>query len=145
MARPGARGHIEGMSVTLRAVALVVAVAGSLGAQSQPRGAGPAKATFVTTVEGVTEYSLPNGLRILLIPDSTRPTVTVNVAYAVGSRNEGNGEAGMAHLLEHLLIRGSKNHPRMFSEQTARGSRRNASTSFDNTYYHETISAVDSL
>ena len=129
----------------MRAVALLVVVAGALGAQPRQGGPQPTKATFVTTVEGVTEYSLPNGLRVLLVPDSTRPSVTVNVVYFVGSRNEGNGEAGMAHLLEHLLFLGSKNHPRMFAEQTIRGSRRSGGTSSDNTYYLETISAVDSL
>ena len=44
------------------------------------------KATKVTTVEGITEYSLPNGLRVLLFPDQSKPTVTVNITYLVGSR-----------------------------------------------------------
>ena len=56
------------------------------------------------SVEGITEYRLPNGLKVLLFPDSSRPTVTVNVTYLVGSRHENYGETGMAHLLEHLLF-----------------------------------------
>src|SRR2546430_7168019 len=68
------------------------------------------KATKVTTVEGITEYSLPNGLRVLLFPDQSKPTVTVNITYLVGSRLEGYGEAGMAHLLEHMAYKGSTNH-----------------------------------
>ena len=122
-----------------RALALLVVVYGVLDAQPRP---GP---KLVTTVEGVSEYSMPNGLRVLLIPDSTRPNVTANVVYFVGSRNEGYGEAGMAHLLEHLLFRGSRRHPNMSAEQTARGSRRNGATTTDHTFYHETVAATDSL
>src|SRR5688572_4810779 len=114
MARVGSTPHIAIMPVTQRACALLLAAAGCVHAQSRPAPASrPPKATFVTTVEGVSEYALPNGLRVLLLPDSTRPTVTVNVVYFVGSRNEGSGESGMAHLLEHMLFRGSKNHPNM--------------------------------
>src|SRR5438045_371573 len=57
----------------------------------------------VTTVEGITEYRLANGLRVLLFPDPSKQTLTVNVTYLVGSRNEGYGETGMAHLLEHMM------------------------------------------
>src|SRR5215470_4123620 len=58
----------------------------------------------VTSVEGITEYAFPNGLHLLLFPDSSKPKVTVNVTYLVGSRHEGYGETGMAHLLEHILF-----------------------------------------
>ena len=57
-----------------------------------------------TSVEGITEYRLPNGLRILLFPDQSKPTITVNITYLVGSRHENYGETGMAHLLEHLVF-----------------------------------------
>ena len=53
-------------------------------------------------VEGLCEYRLPNGLRVLLFPDASKPTVTVNLVYGVGSMQENYGETGMAHLLEHL-------------------------------------------
>ena len=62
----------------------------------------------VTSVEGITEYALPNGLHVLLFPDRSKPKVTVNMTYLVGSRHEGYGETGMAHLLEHLLYKQSK-------------------------------------
>ena len=62
-------------------------------------------------MEGITEYRLPNGLRVLLFPDQTKPVVTVNITYLVGSRHENYGETGMAHLLEHLLFKGSTRHP----------------------------------
>src|SRR5690349_14602362 len=64
----------------------------------------------VTSVEGITEYRLSNGLRVLLFPDQTKPTVTVNLTYTVGSRHEGYGETGMAHLLEHLMFKGTPTH-----------------------------------
>ncbi len=65
----------------------------------------------VAAVEGVTEYRLANGLRVLLVPDPSADTVTVHITYLVGSRHEGYGEKGMAHLLEHMLFKGSKRHP----------------------------------
>ena len=58
----------------------------------------------ITAVEGITEYTLPNGLHVLLFPDASKPNVTVNMTYMVGSRLEGYGETGMAHLLEHMLF-----------------------------------------
>src|SRR6478735_2283687 len=64
----------------------------------------------VTAVEGITEYRLDNGLQVLLYRDSSRPTVTVNLTVLVGSRHEGYGEAGMAHLLEHMLFKGTPTH-----------------------------------
>src|SRR5215468_10777943 len=62
----------------------------------------PSGVQKLATVEGITEYSLPNGLRVLLFPDESHPKVTVNMTYMVGSRHEGYGETGMAHLLEHM-------------------------------------------
>lgn len=101
------------------------------------------KATQVTSVEGITEYSLPNGLRVLLFPDQSKPTVTVNVTYMVGANHEGVGETGMAHLLEHLVFKGSKRHPDPSQEFTKHGSRRNGSTTPDRTNYFETVPATD--
>src|SRR5262249_34952921 len=74
---------------------------------------GPEK---VTSVEGITEYRLANGLKVLLFPDSSKPTITVNVTYLVGSRYEGAGETGMAHLLEHLVFKGTPRHPEIWNE-----------------------------
>ena len=95
----------------------------------------------VTSVEGVTEYRLDNGLRVLALPDPGVDTVTVHIVYLVGSRHEGYGEKGMAHLLEHLLFKGSKGHPDIKSEFTRRGARWNGTTSNDRTNYFETLSA----
>lgn len=60
---------------------------------------------YITNVEGVKEYSLNNGLKVLLIPDASQSNMVVNIVYNVGSRNEGYGEKGMAHLLEHMLLK----------------------------------------
>jgi zinc protease len=99
--------------------------------------------TKVTSVEGITEYRLDNGLKILVFPDSTKPTVTVNVTYLVGSRHEGYGETGMAHLLEHMLFRGSTKHPDVKKEIHDHGANFNGTTSFDRTNYFETVTATD--
>ncbi|MGA2084276.1 MAG: insulinase family protein [Terracidiphilus sp.] len=74
----------------------------------------------ITSVEGITEYSFPNGLRVLLYPDSSQPKITVNVVYRVGSRNEAYGETGMAHLLEHMTFKSSKSGRELFKELTDR-------------------------
>lgn len=95
------------------------------------------------SVEGITEYKLDNGLKVLLFPDNSSQTITVNITYLVGSRHEGYGEKGMAHLLEHLLFKGSTNHPDIPKELTERGSRPNGTTYYDRTNYFETFNATD--
>ncbi|MDB5818744.1 MAG: zinc protease, partial [Rhizobacter sp.] len=97
--------------------------------------------TEVRSVEGITEYSLPNGLQVLLIPDDSKPTTTVNVTYRVGSRYENYGETGMAHLLEHLMFKGSPEHPAVWSEFTKRGLQANGTTWFDRTNYFASFAA----
>ena len=92
----------------LAAAALAAAL---LLAPRPSRPAAPPAPEKVTSVEGITEYRLANGLRVLLFPDPAKPTVTVNVTYLVGSRHEGYGETGMAHLLEHLMFKGTPRHP----------------------------------
>jgi zinc protease len=93
----------------------------------------------IASIEGVTEYRLPNGLRVLTLPDSSMETVTVHITYLVGSRHEGYGEKGMAHLLEHMLFKGSKGYPRIKEEFTRRGARWNGTTSSDRTTYFESL------
>lgn len=97
----------------------------------------------VHSVEGINEYRLPNGLRVVLYPDASKPTVTVNITYLVGSRHESYGETGMAHLLEHLIFKGSKNFPQPDAEFNRRGFRNNGTTNFDRTNYFSTFQASD--
>lgn len=98
-----------------------------------------AETTRITSVEGITEYELDNGMRVLLFPDSSKPTVTVNVTYFVGSRHEGYGEAGMAHLLEHMLFKGTPAHPDVPKSLKDRGASFNGTTWLDRTNYYETL------
>ena len=98
----------------------------------------------VTSIEGVTEYAFPNGLHVLLFPDNSKPKITVNVVYLVGSRNEGYGETGMAHLLEHMTFKTSKSGRELFRELTDRtGGNFNGTTNYDQTMYYETFNASD--
>jgi zinc protease len=97
----------------------------------------------VHAVEGITEYRLPNGLQVLLIPDASKPTTTVNVTYRVGSRFENYGETGMAHLLEHLMFKGTPRNPQVWSEFNKRGFSANGSTWYDRTNYFASFSAND--
>ncbi len=103
----------------------------------------PAGITRITSVEGITEYRLANGLQVLLAPDDSKPTTTVNVTYHVGSRMESYGETGMAHLLEHLLFKGTPTTANVWAEFTKRGLRANGSTSFDRTNYFASFSASE--
>jgi zinc protease len=95
----------------------------------------------VNEVEGISEYYLANGLRILLFPDQTKETVTVNVTYHVGSKHENYGETGMAHLLEHLVFKGSPKHKDIPAELSSHGARPNGTTWTDRTNYFETFAA----
>ena len=97
----------------------------------------------ITAVEGITEYALPNGLHVLLFPDASKPNVTVNMTYMVGSRQEGYGETGMAHLLEHMLFLQTKTRKDVKQELKDHGAEMNGSTSWDRTNYFETLNASD--
>ncbi len=112
-------------------------------ALAQTTAALPAGVSRVTSVEGITEYQLKNGLRVLLFPDQSKATMTVNMTYLVGSRHEGYGESGMAHLLEHMVFKGSTKHTNIPQELTEHGASPNGSTWYDRTNYFETFSATD--
>src|ERR1700688_2507817 len=92
---------------------------------------------------GITEYTYPNGLRVLLFPDPSNPKVTVNMTYLVGSRFEGYGETGMAHLLEHLNFISSTHDRDIKNELTYNDAQLIGSTDYDRTNYFETVTASD--
>jgi zinc protease len=133
--KPLSRAVCFACFVTSAAVTLGGLVAS---AQSLPQGVrqGPSMA-------GITEYTFPNGLRALLLPDAGSSTMTVNITYLVGSRHEGNGETGMAHLLEHLLFITSINNRSIKKELEDHGARWNGTTWYDRTNYYETVNASD--
>jgi zinc protease len=95
------------------------------------------------TLSGITEYAFPNGLRVLLFPDPSNPKVTVNMTYLVGSRFEGYGETGMAHLLEHMNFIRSTHDRDIKKELTDHGAQWNGTTDYDRTNYFETVTASD--
>src|SRR5262249_32227662 len=109
-----------------------------LTAQTLPAGVqkGPSMA-------GITEYGFPNGLRVLLLPDSGSNTITVNVVYLVGSRHEGYGESGMAHLLEHLNFIKRTNDRNSKKELEDHGAGWNGNTWFDRTNYYDTVNGSE--
>ncbi len=97
----------------------------------------------IRSVEGITEYKLDNGLQVLLFPDQSKDTITVNITYHVGSKHENYGETGMAHLLEHLVFKGTPRHPNIAKELTDHGARANGTTWLERTNYYETFKATD--
>jgi zinc protease len=97
----------------------------------------------LATVEGITEYEFDNGLKVLLLPDPSRPKVTVNMTVLVGSRHEGYGESGMAHLLEHMVFKGTPTFPDIPKALKDHGAEYNGTTWFDRTNYFETMPASD--
>ncbi|MGH8082981.1 MAG: M16 family metallopeptidase [Lysobacter sp.] len=103
----------------------------------------PAGVSAGPCVEGICEYRLGNGLRVLLFADASQPTVTLNLIYAVGSKQENYGETGMAHLLEHMLFKGTPQHRDIPGEMKKRGIRFNAQTSLERTNYFSSFPAND--
>jgi zinc protease len=97
----------------------------------------------LVTIEGITEFDLDNGLRVLLFPDSSTPNVTVNLTVLTGSRQEGYGETGMAHLLEHMLFKGTPQHRDIPKALKQHGADYNGTTTVDRTNYFETMAGTD--
>lgn len=121
--------------------ALVFAFTGSVTWAQEANEAPEAK--YITSVEGVSEWQLDNGLRILLLPDSNQENFYVNITYLVGSGDEGYGETGMAHLLEHLVFKGTPSRPgqTISDELTEHGAGVNGSTWLDRTNYYQSLVA----
>src|SRR5205823_4191334 len=103
----------------------------------------PAAPKKITRIEGITEYRLDNGLRLLLFPDASAANVTVNLTVLVGSRHEGYGETGMAHLLEHMVFKGTPQHPQIPKVLKEHGAQFNGTTWVDRTNYYETMPGTD--
>jgi zinc protease len=98
---------------------------------------------LVTTVEGIKEYELDNGLRVLLIPDGSQTNIAINIVYKVGSRHEGYGETGMAHLIEHMLFKQCEKFTDIKKAIADKGASANGTTWYDRTNYYEILSASD--
>lgn len=113
------------------ALLAALALAGAMPLHARPT----ATPQPVAAAEGISEYRLDNGLRVVLFPDNSKPVTTVNVTYLVGSRHENYGETGMAHLLEHLVFKGTPTHADIPGEMKKRGIRFNGTTWLDRTNY----------
>ena len=128
-----------------RAVVSVVGVAAialacGVGAYAGPANAGVPAAEFKVPVE---YYKLPNGLRVVLSPDHTAPTICVGVYYHIGFRIEPRDRTGFAHLFEHMMFQGSQNLGKMEFVKLVQqnGGILNGSTRFDFTNYFEVLPA----
>lgn len=124
---------------TSRSLALLAAavlfVAAPAAQQKAPSGASP---SLNIPFE---QYTLPNGLRVILSVDRSVPTVAVNVWYHVGSKNEEPGRTGFAHLFEHVMFTGSGNIPYGVHDNLTNGvgGSNNGTTDNDRTLYYETV------
>ncbi|MDN3605476.1 M16 family metallopeptidase [Kaistella yonginensis] len=98
---------------------------------------------YIGNVEGIKEYSLNNGMKILLIPDGSQSNMVVNIVYNVGSKDEGYGEKGMAHLLEHMLFKSTKNLGDIKKQLSDKGGVANGTTYYDRTNYYEIFPSND--
>ncbi|MFN9154172.1 MAG: M16 family metallopeptidase, partial [bacterium] len=126
---------------TVAGTTLGAALATAAAAAAQPRL--PPGVTRGPSVEGITEYRLANGLQVLLFPDESSANFMANITYLVGSRHENYGETGMAHLLEHLLFKGTPKNPDIAQQHNKRGMRWNGTTWLDRTNYYQLFQASD--
>ena len=102
-------------------------------------------ATLVTSVDiPYQQFTLKNGLRVIVHTDRKAPVVAVSVWYDVGSKHEPQGRTGFAHLFEHLMFNGSENAPGDFFAplKEVGATDFNGTTSFDRTNYFETVPAA---
>jgi zinc protease len=90
---------------------------------------------------GISSYTLPNGFKIILIPFPSASNVRVELLVKTGSKLEGYGETGMAHLLEHMLFKGAGSRKNIKDDLTAMGASWNGTTTADRTNYFETLSS----
>ena len=106
-----------------------------------PDASDPALTSLERFGRSIERLTIENGLRLVLAPDSSAKTVAVSVTYGVGSRDEGPGQSGFAHLFEHMMFQGSQHvakgqHFTLISE---RGGSLNGTTSSDRTNYFEVL------
>ncbi|WP_447979183.1 M16 family metallopeptidase [Candidatus Nitrospira bockiana] len=103
----------------------------------------PATLRATDVASSVHEHVLSNGLKVLLVENTKAPVVTIQIWYKVGSRNEVMGRAGLSHMLEHMMFKGTERNPKGTFSRTIRknGGNDNAFTSQDFTAYFENLAA----
>ncbi|MEC7518774.1 MAG: pitrilysin family protein [Myxococcota bacterium] len=131
---------IQTMTSCLGALALATGLVALAAAQDGEEGAAEGERTPLSSLP-IQRAQLDNGLRVVMSPDRTVPTVAISVYYDVGSRNEERGRSGFAHLFEHMMFQGSENVAKgeHFSLIMNRGGSLNGTTSHDRTNYFETL------
>ncbi|MGE4429333.1 MAG: M16 family metallopeptidase [Sphingobium sp.] len=138
-------------SLILRSAAALALIAAPAGIALMQPGTALAQVSAAQLVDKVdipySEFTLPNGLRVIVHTDRKAPIVAVSVWYNVGSKHEPLGKTGFAHLFEHLMFNGSENAPGDFFEplQQVGATDFNGTTWFDRTNYFESVptSALD--
>ena len=133
---------IKRLFVFLLALSLSMPIA-ALAQRRRPAAKGAASATSENAVLptiNFTQFTLPNGLRVILHEDHTTPIVAINIWYHVGSKNEVPGRTGFAHLFEHMMFQGSLHHDDdYFVPLQEAGATLNGSTNTDRTNYWEVV------
>jgi zinc protease len=129
-------------SVLSRSLTLVLAttVVASAPAEAQRQQAAAQNSSINIPFE---KYTLPNGLTVILAPNTSTPTIAVDLWYHVGSKNERLGRTGFAHLFEHVMFTGSGNVAYGLHDRLTEGvgGNNNGSTTEDRTNYYENIPA----
>ena len=123
------------------AAALALAVGGGLAFAPLPADAAGKPAASAGVDIPYQQFTLPNGLRVIVHTDRKAPIVAVNIWYHVGSKDEPRGRTGFAHLFEHLMFNGSENHPGEFFEpfELSGATDQNGTTNEDRTNYFENV------
>jgi len=126
-----------------RRLALAFAILLTLGvnADAKPPASKPVQAVLDAQAGGFSSYLLPNGFKIILAPYPSAPNVRVELLVKTGSKLEGYGETGMAHLLEHMLFKSAGPRQDIKSDLTTLGASWNGTTNADRTNFFETVAA----
>lgn len=124
-----------------RAAMLAVALSAALGGLAYAPSPASAAAAATDIAIPFEEFTLPNGLRVIVHTDRKAPIVAVNIWYHVGSKNEQPGRTGFAHLFEHLMFQGSENHKGEFFEpfELVGATDQNGTTNQDRTNYFQNV------
>src|ERR1051326_145325 len=106
----------------------------------------PISVQFMAEADGIREYRLANGMKVLLVENRVAPVATVMVLYKVGSRNEAVGYTGSTHLLEHMMFKGTPTFNKERNTQISPTFQQicaafNSITWYDRTNYYETLPA----
>ena len=144
---PSTNSRFPSSKAAMAAVGAAATITLGVTAAPQSVGAAPTKSAAADIAPlKFEQYTMPNGLRVVLAPDTQKgaaPVIAVNVTYDVGSRDEKPGKSGFAHLFEHMMFQGSENVGR--GEHiyliNANGGQMNGSTSVDRTNYYESLPA----